>query len=363
MQFFATHYSQHPEDHGAARPAIKWSRNLKRRLTQGRVEPFDPKRIRLIDYRPYHCECIYDSDLFVDERGMADKIFFDGNISIAICGVGSAKPFQVLASQNVFGVDFLEKTQGLPFRVAGSGDNITDWALKQFRAHYKNPVIPAKAGIHLDLAAVERKEKMDSGFRRNDEQKQSRNGDQKNDEQEQSGKDEQKQSRGKTKPQPITKQAIFHYVYAVLHDPLYREKYAQNLKREFPRIPMYGSEYADFWRWAEWGRELMELHIGYEAVAPWPLTRTDTPDEKARKNGVAPKAMLKADKETGRIALDSETVLTGIPAEAWTYKLGNRSALEWILDQYKERRRKTRPSAPSSTPTALPTTRKRSSIC
>jgi predicted helicase len=46
--------------------------------------------------------------------------------------------------------------------------------------------------------------------------------------------------------------------------------------------------------------------------------------------------MLKADKPGGRIVLDSETTLSGIPPEAWDYKLGNRSALEWILDQYKE---------------------------
>ncbi|MCK7496170.1 MAG: hypothetical protein MZW92_38485 [Comamonadaceae bacterium] len=42
------------------------------------------------------------------------------------------------------------------------------------------------------------------------------------------------------RPPAISKEAIFHYVYAVLHDPSYREKYAQNLKREFPRIPLYG---------------------------------------------------------------------------------------------------------------------------
>ena len=50
--------------------------------------------------------------------------------------------------------------------------------------------------------------------------------------------------------------------------------------------------------------------------------------------------MLKADKENGRILLDSRTTLAGIPPEAWTYKLGNRSALEWILDQYKEKKPK-----------------------
>ncbi len=141
----------------------------------------------------------------------------------------------------------------------------------------------------------------------------------------------------------ITKEAIFHYVYAVLHDPIYREKYALNLKREFPRIPLYGETDATFWQWAAWGEELMALHIGYENVAPAKLSRIDTPDEKSRKNAgiaYAPKAMLKADKEAGRIALDAETTLTGIPAEAWEYKLGNRTALEWILDQYKEKKPK-----------------------
>jgi predicted helicase len=132
---------------------------------------------------------------------------------------------------------------------------------------------------------------------------------------------------------PITKDAIFQYVYGVLQNPIYREKYALNLKREFPRIPFY----ADFWKWAEWGEKLMALHIGYETAEPWQLERIDAPDEKSRKAGLAPKAMLKADKEADNIQLDGETQLTGVPPEAWSYKLGNRSALEWILDQYKEK--------------------------
>jgi len=127
-----------------------------------------------------------------------------------------------------------------------------------------------------------------------------------------------------------------NYCYAVLHDPLYREKYGQNLKREFPRIPFY----PDFWQWAAWGEALMALHIGYEAVAPFPLTRTDTPDEKVRAAGLLPKALLRADPASGSIALDTETTLRGIPSEAWAYKLGNRCAIDWVLDQYKEKRPK-----------------------
>jgi predicted helicase len=171
----------------------------------------------------------------------------------------------------------------LAFEVLGESgcvDNITDWALEQFRKHYQP-------------------------------------------------------SRGK-KTRPITKEAIFHYVYGVLHDPIYREKYALNLKREFPRIPFY----AGFWEWADWGRALMELHIGYESVTPFKLKRVDLPDEKARAAGQGPKARLKADREAGCIVLDSETTLGGIPPAAWDYKLGNRSALEWVLDQYKEKKPK-----------------------
>jgi len=69
----------------------------------------------------------------------------------------------------------------------------------------------------------------------------------------------------------ITKRDIFHYVYAVLHDPAYRAKYEINLKREFPRIPFYD----DFWQWAAWGARLMELHLGYEGVEAWPLERVE----------------------------------------------------------------------------------------
>ena len=72
----------------------------------------------------------------------------------------------------------------------------------------------------------------------------------------------------------------------------------------------------------------MDLHIGYEQAAPAKLTRTDIPDERSRKAGVAPKAMLKADKDAGSIVLDSETTLSGVPHEAWDYTLGNRRSEE-----------------------------------
>jgi predicted helicase len=76
----------------------------------------------------------------------------------------------------------------------------------------------------------------------------------------------------------------------------------------------------------------MDLHINYETIKPFKLKRIDL------ETNSTPRPKLKADKMHGEIELDTETVLQGVPALAWEYRLGNRSALEWILDQYKEKK-------------------------
>ncbi len=126
----------------------------------------------------------------------------------------------------------------------------------------------------------------------------------------------------------LTKDEIFAYVYAVLHDPIYRTTYAAELRREFPRVPLHDG----FARWTAWGRTLLELHTGYETVAPAQLTRVDTP------TGKPPVPKLKSLPETGVIVLDSDTKLTGVPRAAWDYRLGSRSAIDWVLDQHKEKK-------------------------
>ena len=126
----------------------------------------------------------------------------------------------------------------------------------------------------------------------------------------------------------INGEDIFAYTYAMLHDPAYRRRYEVDLRREFPRV--YFQE--NFAWWAQQGRELLDLHLGFETGEPWPLERNE-------KDGVTPtRAILRADKERGVITLDEQTALAGVPAEAWEYRLGSRSALEWVLDQYKERK-------------------------
>ncbi|MFM6254524.1 MAG: type ISP restriction/modification enzyme, partial [Dolichospermum sp.] len=200
---------------------------------------------------------------------------FDNKI-ISFSGIGSSKPFQCLSANMIIDLNCLSAgSQCLPlYRYDKEGnriDNITDWGLKQIQTHYQD--------------------------------------------------------------ETITKIDIFHYTYAVLHNPEYCKKYELNLKREFPCLPYY----ENFHQWVNWGKQLMELHINYETVTPYKLTRVDIP---LKDNQKTVKVKLKADKNKSVIILDDITTLTEIPAIAWEYLLGNRSALEWILDQYKEKKPK-----------------------
>ena len=130
----------------------------------------------------------------------------------------------------------------------------------------------------------------------------------------------------------ITAEDIFAYTYAVLHDPVYRHDYRLDLLREFPRLPYY----VEFDLWAELGRELLDLHLGFETVAPYSLERR----ENAKGSAAGGPPILKADRARGLIQLDARTTLAGVPEQAWEYVLGSRTALGWVLDQYKERKPK-----------------------
>ncbi|MDR0327767.1 MAG: N-6 DNA methylase, partial [Planctomycetaceae bacterium] len=133
----------------------------------------------------------------------------------------------------------------------------------------------------------------------------------------------------------ITHKQIFQYVYAVLNNPAYCKKYELDLKWNYPHIPLYD----DFALWSDFGKRLLKLHIGYEKVPPYPLQVVNVPRKKiaVEKYNVS-NVILRADQSAGEIVLDEETKLTGVPTEAWDYKIGKRSALEWVLDQYKEKK-------------------------
>ena len=250
---------------------IKWSRDLRNELKRGRrIVENDADYVQSL-YRPFTVKHHFANRTMNDVLTKNHRIMFGQglqrqNTIIGFCAKG--KTFYVLAADKLVDLHFTGDTQCLPlYRYLANGKripNITHWGLRQFRKHYGD--------------------------------------------------------------ESISGEEIFAYTYAVLHDREYREKYAIDLLREFPRLPFY----PDFRAWAEIGQELLDLHIGFESAEPFPLYRRDA-------DAKPDKPRLRADKNRGLIILDGQTTLSGVPDVAWEYVLGSRSALEWVLDQYKER--------------------------
>jgi len=120
----------------------------------------------------------------------------------------------------------------------------------------------------------------------------------------------------------------------VLHSTQYREAFAADLKRMLPRIPLAAST-ADFHTFAEAGRRLSDLHVGYEQVKPYPL-HEQAPIGVDEWELYRVTKMKWQNKETKKeLIYNSHITLGDIPAEAHEYMLGSRSALEWLIDRYQ----------------------------
>ena len=264
---------------------ISWSRDLKAKLKRGRMTKYADHKVRDVLYRPFTRSNLYFDRMMNDVVYVFPSIFptaetEEENRAVCLTAIGNNKPFHCLMTQQIPDLHLTGDSQCFPFYLynedgSNRRENITDWALAQFRRQYQDDT--------------------------------------------------------------ISKWDIFHYVYGLLHHPQYRERYQANLKRDLPRIPMpppmagATDKAADFWAFATAGARLADIHVGYEQMSPYPLTMVETP-------GQAPtwrveKMRLSKDKQS--VHYNEFLTLEGIPEKAFAYRLGNRSALEWVLDQYR----------------------------
>jgi predicted helicase len=256
---------------------LKWSSRLKQNLASGVTVAFNQENIRRALYRPYSHQQIYFDQILVHRRGQFPSILptprTEGeNLVLCISDIGFRSPYSILITNALPDLHLCAPSdafQCFPFYTYNEDgtnrrENITDWALGKFREHYKDS--------------------------------------------------------------SITKWDIFHYVYALLHHPVYRERYAANLKRELPRIPFA----PDFRAFAEAGARLAEIHVHYEQQPEYPLERQE--QEGVPLNWRVEKMRLSKDKRS--LHYNEFLTLSGIPPAAFEYRLGNRSALEWVIDQY-----------------------------
>lgn len=132
----------------------------------------------------------------------------------------------------------------------------------------------------------------------------------------------------------ISKEDIFYYTYGVLHSPDYRERYADNLGKELPRIPRV-SKAADFWAFSKAGREFGDLHVGFEQVPEYAKATVELPSksnflvEKMRFG----KGATAKEKDKTVVQYNAAVTVRGIPLEAYEYVVNGKSAIEWVMER------------------------------
>ncbi|HEY9701521.1 MAG TPA: type ISP restriction/modification enzyme, partial [Allocoleopsis sp.] len=248
---------------------------------------FEQKKIRRSLYRPFTFQYVYFDAIFTHRRSQFPVIFptpktEQENLVICCNSLGNTKDFHCLAVKMIPDIHLTGDTQCFPFYIydedgSNRRENITDYSLQQFREYYQD--------------------------------------------------------------QTITKWEIFYYVYGILHHSEYRRKYAANLKRELPRIPTLTPNLSPTGRGGQdWfkeisqiGEKLAQIHVNYEKQKEYKLKMIENPDIPVDLRV----QKMKLSKDKTEIIYNEYLTLKGIPPEVWSYKLGNKSALNWIIDQYQ----------------------------
>lgn len=299
---------------------ISWTAILKNRARKGFRYKLDFVKtdIRKATYRPFMKSYLMLNKYFNEVIGLTPSIFPTSqheNKIIFVSGIGSNKEFNAFIVDTPTSLDTQEKGQGFPLYWYEENknkqltlfddpeqstdkyirrDGITDWILKEVRSRY--------------------------GGARN-----------------------------------ITKEMIFYYVYGILHSPDYRERFAADLKKSLPRIPIV-ENVNDFMDFYQYGKKLADLHLNYETVPPYPdvivhgdrkvtmETRRDPATGGFIEDTTNPsdydyfrvvdKMRFKSKQDKSVIIYNGNIIIENIPAKAYEYIVNGKSAIEWIVERY-----------------------------
>lgn len=279
---------------------ISWTRGLKNSIKNNKKYHFDNDMFVYYMYRPFQKQHLYYHKPFIECPGIFYKLIPSQNIPnvfICVSGVGQQKPFSTYLSNRIMDLQVVDKGQCFPLywyeenkaiqlslfdSIDNDGkyirhDGITDWILKEAQKRYHT--------------------------------------------------------------KSITKEMIFYYVYGILHSEDYRTRFAADLKKSLPRIPLVDdvNVFMDFYKA---GKKLAELHLNYETIPPCPgvkvdgdrpLTGTDDDYDYYR---VVDKMRFRSKQDKSTILYNGHIMVSDIPDKAYEYIVNGKSAIEWIVERY-----------------------------
>jgi len=271
---------------------ISWTAGLLSEIERDTAYDFNKSLARVVLYRPFCKQIIYSVNDFIERPGVNPKFFPTStheNLVICVSGIGVTKDFTAIITDCLPDLELIGKSQCFPLY------------------YYEE----SEEGEQMSLYGEEEK------YTRRD------------------GVSDFIHKRVQSLCGPkVSKEDIFYYVYGVLHSEEYRTKYAVNLKKSLPRLPL-PEEPKLFWEFSKSGRKLADLHLNYETLKPYPLREDSSkpnPSYRVEKMRFA-KRGKEEDKTT--IIYNDQITLWEIPLEAYGYVVNGKSAIEWIMERYQ----------------------------
>jgi predicted helicase len=271
---------------------ISWNRGLKNDLSKGKLLPFKPASVVIGLYRPYAKQWAYFDKDYNDMVYQMPKIFPDSSVTnrvICLTGKGGRSGFSVLITHVLPSLDMIEVNQCFPLYLYEENKTDDDGLF---------------AGQDKSEEAYTRKDGIsDEGLAH---------------------------FRAAYPKETFNKEDVFYYIYGLLHSEEYRERYADNLTKELPRIPCV-KKAKGFWAFSKAGRDLAELHINYETVKPYKVT-LDKGSKRLGDKDYYVKKMKFADKADKSVVVYNHNItIRDIPLEAYDYVVNGKPALEWVM--------------------------------